>query len=227
MEHRLARDGGYSRWMPTVSGEDKRGWIYRLWCSRCRVSFSLLPDFIPRGLRYPCLFIADWLWEALRGTSCRSRAFLVRHGVACPAEEPLISWTDLLEQERTQPGYQALARWVTDFADRALSAMPALLTACIVLGCDLKAEAERFSGMVATPARAFPIAVALYLWSTLRDTGEPLEAQLPSLVHYLLWHPRGSSQNRRRKCHRTSRYDGLAVTGRAPPPATSLLGGST
>lgn len=227
VEHQLVRDGGYPRWIPTTGGQSTLGRIYRKWCSRCGVSFSLLPDFIPKGLRYSCLLVADWLWEALKGTSCRSRAFLERHEVPVPDEEPGQSWTYLLDSARTQPGYQLLARWVTRFSARALTALPTLMTACIVLGCDLRAEADRFSGMVSAPARAFPIAVALYLWSAMRGTGEELERQLPSLVHYLLWHRRGSSHERRRAWHRASRYDGLAVTGRAPPPATSLQGGST
>lgn len=225
VEHRLARNGRYPRHIPTDRGAGEPGWIYRKRCSRCRVSFALLPDFIPMGLRYPCLLVADWLWAALQGTSCRSRAFLERHRIPCPAEESEhYSWTYLLDFERTQPGYQTLARWVTRFSARALTAVPTLMTACIALGCDLKAEAERFSGLVLAPARAFPIAVALLLWSALRGTGKPLESELESLVHYLLWHPR-PSQERRRARPWASRYAGLAVTGRAPPPATSLRGG--
>lgn len=217
VEQRLARNGGYPRWIPTSGGQGETGYIFRKYCARCGESFSLLPDFIPKDYRYPCLLIADWLWEAMKGTSCRSRTFLERHGISCPTAGAGMSWAEALEDEPTQPCYQLFSRWLNRFSDRALAAIPTLMTACVLLGRDLKSETERFSDMVAAPVRTYPIAVALYLWTTLRGTGAPLHAEMGPLVHYLLWHRRVPSHERRRAPRRPSGYDGLAVTGRAPP----------
>ena len=112
--------------------------------SRCRVTFSLLPEFIVKRHRYRCVLIFDRLWDCLNGVSCRSREFMERHSIPYasptdePSELPKTCWSDLLDSVRTRPGYQLQALWVTRFSARAQAAVPRLMMACIAIGRDLR-----------------------------------------------------------------------------------------
>jgi len=129
----LAKNGGYGRLIPVGSGSEA-GWIYRRYCSTCKVSFSLLLDCILRCQRYGRLFVVAWLWECLSGSTSRSEEAYKRIGIACPAREEGTSWTDQLDDQRTEPGYQRLCQWTQLFSERALVWYPVLIQICIVLG---------------------------------------------------------------------------------------------
>lgn len=225
-EHVLARNGSFPRWIPPPQGppnERRLSKIFRKRCSRCRVTFSLLPDFIVKGHRYRCVLIVDRLWDCLNGASCRSREFLERNSIPYvtdePSDLPQTCWSDLLDDVRTQPGYQLQARWVTRFSARALAAVPRLMVACIAVGHDLRDYAWSFSDLTLAPAQSWALALALFLWSALRGQPGPCKTELELLVRYLLADPpAGPSHNRRRAPGLAPSYDGRAVPGRSPPP---------
>lgn len=230
IESALARNGSYPRWIPPPEGSppaDRHlSKIFRKRCSRCKVAFSLLPDFMLKKHRYRCALVVDRLWDCLNGGSCRSREFLERHSIPHPTEEPEMCWTDLLDSIRTQPGYQLQARWITRFSARAVAAVPRLMIACIAVGRDLREYAWSFSDLGSAPAQSWPIALALFLWSALRGNPSPCKRELELLVRYLVADPPpGPSHKGRRASSLASSYDGLAVSGRAPPLRTSLSGG--
>jgi hypothetical protein len=62
---RLACNGWYPRRIPEGLGWVP-GRIYRKYCSRCKVAFSLLPDFVLPYQRYGLGLVAAWLWSWLQ-----------------------------------------------------------------------------------------------------------------------------------------------------------------
>lgn len=217
----LAHNGHYQRWIPVGVGK-VRSRIYRKRCARCRVSFSLLPDFVVRSHRYSRGLMASWLGWCLKGASSRCRAFFQEQGIAHPQPEPLTAWSDLLDAERTRPGYQLLCRWVRSFALRALRVLPTLLAACLFLGANLKQVAERLGGFRAVPPRAWPLVVALGLFWVLQEhqgTGSPppWEHLLWDLVGYLTSRPLPPSHKLRRASGGRVIYDVLTIGHPASP----------
>ena len=222
----LARDGSYARWIP-LGNDRARGTIYRKYCRDCDVSFSLIPDFIVRHQRYNRPTVVGWLWTRLGGARCRSRSFLVEHGVDHPAPEGLISWTDLLDAERTRPGYQLLSRWERVFTLRAKRSVARLVYVCIALGCDFKREvANSLSSLASVPRSARALAVALGLWRSIVQATSTcgseveLRAAFVSLVTHLTFRPLPPSHRLRRAFSEAVIYDALAWSGRPPPRAT-------
>lgn len=156
--------------------------------------------------------MAGWLLLALNGEPVRSRSFFEEFDLAPTATRE--SWSDLLNSVRTYPGYQLLFSWLRDFSNRALAAVPFLMTACILLGCDLKTRvAVPLASWTRVPERAFPLALALVLFAALRDTGETLAEALPDLVIFLTEPP---PQGLRREPGRGSRYP--PTQGRSTDP---------
>ncbi|MGE0494335.1 MAG: hypothetical protein AB7S38_34300 [Vulcanimicrobiota bacterium] len=76
-------------------GKWEVSWIYRKYCCRCRVSFSLLPQFLLRRQSYSLSLVAAWLWAWLNGASTRQREFYLSNQVELPAVDQKLSWSDL------------------------------------------------------------------------------------------------------------------------------------
>lgn len=96
--------------------------IYRKLCPECRTSFSLHPESLLKRQRYSLAFVAAWLWAFLKhGASVRNRSFLEVQQIVLPVADPLLSWSDSLDQpgQRSRPGYQLLHRWSDLFCSRA------------------------------------------------------------------------------------------------------------
>ena len=162
--------------------------MYRLWCRHCRVSFTLLPLDVLAHWQYPREFIIAWLWAALRGTSCRSREFLITEGVPIPERDPATSWTDQQDAACIRPSHQLLARWTREFSARAARLIPTLTSLCVYLGLELKQVAAHVGELAAPGQGSLP--VALGLLHVLHDSVVPdvhldLRDLLTELVAYL------------------------------------------
>lgn len=138
LEIRLWNNGSYPRLFPgEAPGETVLSRIFRKLCRRCRTSFSLHPESLLKRQRYSLAFVAAWLWVFLkRGASVRDRSFLEAHQVALPIEDPLLSWSDSLDQpgQRSRPGYQLLHRWRVLFSSRAQYLLSELVDAAVEVG---------------------------------------------------------------------------------------------
>lgn len=158
--------------------------IFRKYCPTCETAFSLIPDFIIPRCGYSPELVGRWLVLALEGEPIRSRSFFNEIGQATP--EPGESWTDFLNAQRTFPGYQLLAVWLRDYSRRARAALPLLMTACILVGIDLRIRvAEPLVRWTAVPEPAFPLALALAMFVALRGREEPLAEAMDDLVIFL------------------------------------------
>lgn len=230
VEQRLVRNGGYARWIP-VGCSYQRGWIFRKYCRRCDVSFSLIPDFILRRQRYGRWLIVSWLWACLCGATSRSLAFLRQQGIRHAEPDGFTCWSDLLDSDRTCPGYQLLWHWFTVFSRRAQQRIPRLVEACLSLQCDFKRDVVAcLQSLPYVPRRGRALAVAVGLWRAVMQANDSdgtlvlLEDALFSLVGHLASESLPASHKLRRASGGRVLYDTLAVGGR-PPPQTMHLGG--
>lgn len=134
-------NGSYQRLFPgDWPGEFIATQIFRKLCQRCRTSFSLHPEPLLKRQRYSLTLVAAWLWAFLRdGAATRSRSFLESQGVLIPEQDPLMSWSDSLDQpgNRSRPGYQLLHHWTTLFCSRAQALLPDLVDAATTAGVGL------------------------------------------------------------------------------------------
>lgn len=211
----MVRNGGYSRWF-WHEGSDVRSWVYRKYCPRCRVSFSLLPGDALARWQYPCGLVAAWLWAAMRGAPCRSRAFLVEQGVPVPPPDPDISWTEQRDDADLRPSHQLLWRWSRELTVRAARLLPALVGLLIVLGTDLRAVAGSFAGLPPIQAHFAPSSIALAALAVLRRStaggAEPaVHDLLFDLVRTLTRRQLPSSHRVVRVSGGRLRYDGLVI----------------
>lgn len=223
VEHRLAKNGGYGRFVP-VGRRLVWSWIHRAFCSRCRTRFSLLPAFVVAGMTYGRSLVVRWLWACLCGAGSRCRPFLRKRAVCCPAPVELTSWSDLLEDQRSRPGYQLLCRWTRTFSARAVEALPWLLATFMYLRCDLRRDlVEPLQVLRRVRPGACGLALALGLWrATLeacRTDGSavPLHHALPSLIDYLVAMESDASHGLRRASGAVLDYPVTSPAGRAPP----------
>ncbi len=223
VERKLACDGGYSRWIP-VGGAVEAGWIFRKYCARCDTSFSLIPEFVLCYRQYGRTLVSAWLWACLLGTPSRCRSFLEDQGIWFPRCDAPGSWSDLLDDQRTHPGYQLLCHWTRLFSRQSQRAIPALLGAFIALRCDFQRDlAEPLALLTRVPVRAYALGLALGLWRAVREASDPfgqsvgLQAALPSLVEHLVVGCGPASHGLRRAFPGVLRYDGSSQGGRSPP----------
>lgn len=230
-KRRLTLYGQYPRWIP-VGGCLESGCIYRRYCSRCKMAFSLIPDFILPGRTYGRSLVTAWLWACLGGVASRCEAFYRTWTIRVPARDGHLSWSDLLDQvgQRTHPGYQLLCQWTRQFACRAQGALPSLLGCFVLLRCDFQRDlGEHLTALTRAPERAYTLGIALGLWRAVLEASDPtgqavsLEAALPSFVDYLAACDPGS-HGLRRAILRVPGYDGRTMGGR-PPPVPTQTGG--
>lgn len=212
---RLARNGWYPRSIPLRPGDRRGGKIFRKFCSRCRVSFSLLPEFLLRRQRYRLALVAAWLWAWLCGASSRCRDFYRIQGIRF-AEASRMAWSDWLDQpdQRTRPGYQLLHRWVDVFTHRARQQMSELVAAAYEVGARLEEPSS--------PFRANPLGLAWLHWEALVRAGSAgsgtndRRAAFEQLIRYLAREP---SHLARRVSGGVFAYDVLVVNeGGLEPP---------
>ena len=171
----MVRNGGYDRWF-WVDWEEVRCPVYRKLCRKCGVSFTLLPFETLARRQYSRSFVEEWLWAALRGSSCRSREFLVSQNVPVPERDPAVSWSDQVDGASIRPCYQLLARWTREFAVRAARLIPTLTSLCVLLGADLKHVADSVVQFRVTRPRASSLPVALGLLQVLHRAVAPESA---------------------------------------------------
>jgi len=155
LEVHLWNNGSYPRLFPgAVPGEAVWSVVYRKLCPECRTSFSLHPESLLKRQRYSLAFVAAWLWAFLKDrVSVRDRAFREAHQMTMPTEDPLLSWSDSLDQpgQRSRPGYQLLHRWSAVFCSRATQLLPELVDATIEAGQPILSD----GWAVTTKAQAF------------------------------------------------------------------------
>jgi hypothetical protein len=133
------------------------------------------------------MLVVAWLWAALQGESCRSRAFLVEQGITVPPRDDKLSWSDQQDVDRIRPGYQLLARWRNKLADRATAVLPLLVVLCSLFQIDLKAASEALTELKNVPVRLNAAALVLGLMRALRGELQPgVSVSLEECVPYLL-----------------------------------------
>lgn len=197
--------------------------ILRVKCQVCGTTFSLHPDFLVRQHQYSREMISSWLLAWMRGSSFRSESYLSVHAVSCPAPDPDLSWSDLLDVggSELRPRYQLLHRWSSCFTVRAARVLPFLVVACIARGHDVRRTVapwleHAFPGV---PRRAACLALTLSFWAVLtRRTEQPVDAgyALRTLLGILPARPLPASHNARRASQGAVRYDLLTHAGRDP-----------
>lgn len=113
---RLSRHGFYRRRVRHAGGEDRVP-IFRLRCRPCKLTVTLLPDF----LRPHQLYLVEVQEEATGAYLTKPASFRKTAVQVSGATVPTgVSVTDaLLHQVRTMPSFQQIFGWVQQFAARA------------------------------------------------------------------------------------------------------------
>jgi hypothetical protein len=157
-----------------------------------------------------------WLLERLRGFPYRSESFLVRQGIEHAAPDDQTSLTDMLDCERTRPGYQRFHGWTWRFSLAAQRVIGSLVAAFAWLDLDLKSAALKVATLQTGEAPTAPLALALSLDSCLPrnrgpDCGETAERRLARLVGMLVMRPLPFSHKIRRVSCERIQYDTLVI----------------
>lgn len=216
LRHALARNGNYRRRFSKRDGEPRPGPVYRRKCSRCRTSYSLLPDSALAGHTHGRDRVALWLHLSLDGESFRSRRFFgVELGIQQPADDP--SWTDHLDSRSPRPAPSRLRAWTRQANRRALTWLAPLALACLAAGCRLRSGLrEAMEPLSEAPHRAAPLALVLGLLAWLRSAPPDLEL-MKALVTLLSHSPPRVSHDTSRALSRPSGYAAAYLDLRAPP----------
>ena len=184
----MGKNGWYTRPLP-VGGKWELGPIYRRRCRHCGIPWTIFPGFAVPRRQYSLALIVSWLLAWLRGAPFRDQAFLREQGIVIPTD-PTVCWTDLVDQEPIQPGYQLLHRWTRDFQRRASRLLETLVPAANWGAIELKTlahllEAEEFSGFRASPLVLAGGLLALLPLPRAPDTDISAEACLSDLLRVL------------------------------------------
>lgn len=108
----LSRHGAVRRWVIFAGGASERITIFRLRCRPCRITATLLPDFLLPYLRYAAEVVeAATSGYFGDGGSLRAVALTVAGGIVPPDLAPS-SLTDAIESLKLKPGYQRVSCWV-------------------------------------------------------------------------------------------------------------------
>lgn len=102
-----SRHGVVSRWVYFVDRRERVP-LYRVRCRPCRITATLLPDFLRPFTRYALEIVEAALDACLDGASCRTTA-VVLSGVTLP-EGPSV--TDALTWIRLTPSFQRVHAWL-------------------------------------------------------------------------------------------------------------------
>lgn len=185
-EVRLVRNGFYVRLARL--GQVFHLMIFRKYCSRCDIAFTLLPHFLlPRHL-YLKIFISSWLWTCLTASlSCREflRPLAPAHQKRSPGAKGE-SYTDHFDSCAVRPGRSLLQYWLKSFSQRATRSLPVIVACCVVVGRDLRRLPEiagPFSGGI--QQKAAPLALVLCLCSLLLSS-HSLDLLFDRLLYFLL-----------------------------------------
>ena len=212
---KLGKNGGYARNIPNDAGYDG-GVMLRSYCNSCKIAFTLMPDFILPWHSYSRKLVVAWLLERLEGSPYRSERFLVQQGIDHAAVDDHTAWTDLLDCERTCPGYQRFHGWTRRFSLAAQKILGSLVAAFAWLDLDLKAAALKVATLQASEAPTAPLALALSLDSCLPrtrgpDDGEITQERLGRLVGMLVMRLLPASHKIRRAFGDRIQYDTLVI----------------
>lgn len=104
----LARHGSYARWVYFLQ-ERQQIQVFRLRCRPCRLTVTLLPEFLLPHARYALGIVQAAVDAHLGGISCRDVA-IVLSGVELPTGP---SVTDALTWIKIAPSYQRVHAWIT------------------------------------------------------------------------------------------------------------------
>lgn len=168
-ESRICRNGSYERG-PMFFHEVFRLRIFRKYCSRCAIAFTLLPHFLLPRHRHMKIVISSWLWACLT-TSLLCRDYL-RPLVPEPSELSQgakgASYTDHFDSCVVRPGRTLIHYWLKAFSARASRTQAALVVSCIAAGRDLTGL-PRIAGAIPSGLRrkAAPLVLALCLCALL------------------------------------------------------------
>lgn len=212
--HKLAKNGCYRRNIP-VGASYTEGVILRAYCSACKVAFSLIPAFILPWHSYGRALIVAWLLERLQGSVYRSQRFLVEHSIEHTLADASTSWTDMLDCERTCPGYQRFQGWTRRFSLAAQAALGSFLAALAWVDLDLQSAVVRVASLQPPDSSTSPLALALACSSSFARPRAPTAvdpaAELGRLVGMLMMRPLPVSHKIRRAFSDRIQYDTLVI----------------
>jgi hypothetical protein len=186
-EDALVRNGSYGRWA-IFFRQVFRLRIFRVYCGRCDVAFTLLPHFLLPRHRHLKMVLSSWLWACLT-TSLSSRSFLKplvpEHGQHSSGAKGQ-SYSDHFDSCVVRPGRSLLQYWLKAFSQRAARSQAVLVVSCAVAGRALKELSEiAVSFPIGMRRKAAPLAQALCLCSLLLSS-HSLDLVFERLLVFLL-----------------------------------------
>ena len=108
----LSRHGAVRRWVFFAGGARERITVFRLRCRPCRITATLLPDFLLPYLRYAAEVVEAGVNGYLGDAGSYRAVALAVAGATVPPDLPPSALTDAIESLKLKPGYQRVSSWV-------------------------------------------------------------------------------------------------------------------
>jgi hypothetical protein len=179
------------------------------------VAWSLIPDFILPWHSYGRQLIVDWLLARMRGSAYRSQTFLVQQGIVHAPAEAMTSWSDMLDCQRTQPGYQRFHGWTRRFTRGAQKCLDSLMAVLAWLSLDLRQVVVEVATLQQAASPTSPLTLALAVMLVMPSARAPDPDQrsehLARLVGILVMRPLPVSHKVRRASGGRIVYDTLVI----------------
>lgn len=116
----LSRHGGVLRWVYLV-GDRMQITVHRLRCRACRLTVTLLPDFLLPYTRYAATVVEAAVEQYLAGAGSHRAVAVALNGAVVPAALAPSSMTDAIEMLHLQPSYQRVHAWGARIAATAVA----------------------------------------------------------------------------------------------------------
>lgn len=115
----LSRHAAVQRWVIFAGGVRERITIFRLRCRPCRITATLLPDFLMPFLRYAAGVVEAAVNQVFAGGASYRAVAMAVAGAVVPPELAPSALTDAIEAVKPKPGYQRVSAWVARIAQQA------------------------------------------------------------------------------------------------------------
>lgn len=114
----LSRHAVVLRWI-YFADVRRRITVYRLRCRPCRVTATLLPDFLVPYTRYATEVVEAAAGKYLGEAGGLRAVAMAISGTVVPPELALSNPTDAIEMLKLKPGYQRIGAWIARIVERA------------------------------------------------------------------------------------------------------------
>lgn len=120
----LSRHGAVRRWVFLAGGDRERITIFRLRCRPCRITATLLPDFLVPYLRYAAVVVEAAVSQYLADAGSYRAVALAVTGTVVPPELGASNLTDAIDFLKLKPGHQRVGSWVARIVRHAAKDVP-------------------------------------------------------------------------------------------------------